>query len=41
MRKIPKASVKLTEQEFNELLQKTFLTVKEGQPLLDECEIEN
>ncbi|MBQ9517810.1 MAG: hypothetical protein IJI47_02550 [Eubacterium sp.] len=36
MRRIPKARVRLTEQEFNELLQKPYLTVEDVQPFLEE-----
>ena len=30
--------VRLTEKEFNELIQKSYLTAKEVQPLLSECD---
>ena len=38
MRRVPKARVRLTDKEFNELLKKPFLTADEVQPLLDECD---
>ena len=38
IRKVPTARVKLSEQEFNELLQKPYLTAEEVQPLLVDCD---
>ena len=38
IRKVPTARVKLSEQEFNELLQKPYLTAEEVQPLLLDCD---
>lgn len=38
MRRVPTARVKLSEQEFNELLQKPYLTAEEVQPLLVDCD---
>lgn len=38
IRKKPTARVRLIEEEFNELLQKPYLTAEEVQPLLVDCD---